>query len=153
MRSKPTVGTGKPKNRSKCEIMISVRSLCLSFSLTHSFSGHFKITIQPAYSDGFDGPFTCPVRRTTGIRQRPVTLVHTTRKETKTTPTNEIAARSASTKATKPNQVFWPKRLEGLRPVIIRPGQNIDDATVEAVPLEGTVKRISFLFCLFFLED
>lgn len=64
---------------------------------------------------GFDGPLNAPWRKTVSIFKQPVTLVHTTSRETKN-PTNEQLRRaealtSAKNKADKPRQVryFSPK--------------------------------------------
>lgn len=73
-----------------------------------------------AIRGGFDGPLTAPWRKTVSIFKQPVTLVHTTSRETKPAPSSELqaAARAGTGRRDKPKQVFWPKRLEGLRPMM-----------------------------------
>uniref|UniRef100_A0A0M3I3Q7 Ribosomal_L7Ae domain-containing protein n=1 Tax=Ascaris lumbricoides TaxID=6252 RepID=A0A0M3I3Q7_ASCLU len=64
---------------------------------------------------GFDGPMNAPWRKTVSIFKQPVTLVHTTSRETKN-PTPEQLKRGAigpKAKADKPRQMFWAKALEG----------------------------------------
>uniref|UniRef100_A0A915C3V1 Methyl-CpG-binding domain protein 2 n=1 Tax=Parascaris univalens TaxID=6257 RepID=A0A915C3V1_PARUN len=64
---------------------------------------------------GFDGPMNAPWRKTVSIFKQPVTLVHTTSRETKN-PTPEQLKRGAigpKAKAEKPRQMFWAKALEG----------------------------------------
>ncbi|KHN80387.1 Methyl-CpG-binding domain protein 2 [Toxocara canis] len=64
---------------------------------------------------GFDGPMNAPWRKTVSIFKQPVTLVHTTSRETKN-PTPEQLRRGTigpRAKADKPRQMFWAKALEG----------------------------------------
>ncbi|VDM94899.1 unnamed protein product [Thelazia callipaeda] len=67
---------------------------------------------------GFDGPLNAPWRKTVSIFKQPVTLVHTTSRETKN-PTNEQLRRvctsnNVKNKADKPRQLYWAKSLGNL---------------------------------------
>uniref|UniRef100_A0A914VN95 Uncharacterized protein n=1 Tax=Plectus sambesii TaxID=2011161 RepID=A0A914VN95_9BILA len=67
---------------------------------------------------GFDGPMTAPWRKTVSIFKQPVTLVHTTSRETKQAPADELRKVGGHLRVDKPKQVFWSKHLEGLRAMV-----------------------------------
>jgi len=67
---------------------------------------------------GFDGPMIAPWRKTVSIFQQPVTLVHTTSRDTKSAPTNSEQMRKSGVRTEKPRQVFWAKQLEGLSAMV-----------------------------------
>ncbi|VDK88617.1 unnamed protein product [Litomosoides sigmodontis] len=82
---------------------------------------------------GFDGPLNAPWRKTVSIFKQPVTLVHTTSRETKN-PTNEqlrrvCASSNLRNKADKPRQLYWAKSLENLCAMV--PVCNADRITVD----------------------
>jgi hypothetical protein len=55
---------------------------------------------------GFDGPMTAPWRKTVSIFKQPVTLVHTTSRETKQAPADELRKAGGHLRADKPKQVI-----------------------------------------------
>ncbi|KAL3999138.1 C-terminal domain of methyl-CpG binding protein 2 and 3 family protein [Acanthocheilonema viteae] len=82
---------------------------------------------------GFDGPLNAPWRKTVSIFKQPVTLVHTTSRETKN-PTNEqlrrvCASSNLKKKTDKPRQLYWAKSLENLCAMV--PICNADRITIE----------------------
>ncbi|MCP9260437.1 5' methyl DNA binding protein 2/3-like protein [Dirofilaria immitis] len=82
---------------------------------------------------GFDGPLNAPWRKTVSIFKQPVTLVHTTSRETKN-PTNEqlrrvCASSNLRNKADKPRQLYWAKALENLCAMV--PVCNADRITID----------------------
>ncbi|CAD5206798.1 unnamed protein product [Bursaphelenchus okinawaensis] len=70
--------------------------------------------------NGFDGLTEAPWRKTPSIFKQPVTLVHTTSKNTQKMPEaiQKKYASSVKEKTGKPQQIFWSKRLEGLKAMI-----------------------------------
>uniref|UniRef100_A0A915PZH6 Uncharacterized protein n=1 Tax=Setaria digitata TaxID=48799 RepID=A0A915PZH6_9BILA len=68
---------------------------------------------------GFDGPLNAPWRKTVSIFKQPVTLVHTTSRETKN-PTNEQLRRIC---------LYWAKSLENLCAMV--PVCNADRITID----------------------
>jgi len=98
--------------------------------------GFSKIAAQSTVHGGFDGPLTSPMRQTTSIGRRSVTLVHTTKKGTRPAPQTEVNKLS---KKGKPRQLFWAKRLEGLRAMVVRPGQSVDQAAPEPFAFGGRI--------------
>ncbi|KAI1715911.1 p55-binding region of methyl-CpG-binding domain proteins MBD domain-containing protein [Ditylenchus destructor] len=75
-----------------------------------------------ATKTGFDGLAELPWRKTASIFKQPVTLVHTTSKETQKMP-QEIQKKLMSIakyrdRVERPRQMFWAKSLEGLRAMI-----------------------------------
>lgn len=56
---------------------------------------------------GFDGPLQAPCRKTVSIFKQPVTLVHTTRRETKSTSAEQLrrGTRGGRLRNEKPHQV------------------------------------------------
>jgi len=95
--------------------------------------GASKTTILSTTRGGFDGPLNTPSRQTAGIGRQTVTLVHTTSKETRPAPAAELTR--SSSKMEKPRQLFWAKRLEGYRPMVVRLGQSVDQAQPEPLAL------------------
>lgn len=87
---------------------------------------------------GFDGLLTPPNRQTKNISCQPVTLVHTTSKESRPAPAMETRS---VTRNEKPRQVFWSKRLEGLRPMLLRHGQSPEFAQPEPISLPNRILR------------
>ncbi|VDD96051.1 unnamed protein product [Enterobius vermicularis] len=85
-----------------------------------------------AVKTGFDGPLQAPCRKTVSIFKQPVTLVHTTKRETKNTSAEQLrrGTRGGRSKNEKPHQLFWAKALEGLQamvPVRVYDRLNADD--------------------------
>ncbi|CAD5209948.1 unnamed protein product [Bursaphelenchus xylophilus] len=66
--------------------------------------------------NGFDGLPEAPWRKTPSIFKQPVTLVHTTSKSTQRIP--EKKCNQIQEKLGKPQQIFWAKRLEGLKAMV-----------------------------------
>ncbi|KAI6241447.1 MBD3 protein [Aphelenchoides fujianensis] len=75
-----------------------------------------------AAKNGFDGLAEAPWRKTPSIFKQPVTLVHTTHKSSGKMPESEVKKFNQVThsrsRLEKPKQIFWAKRLEGLRAMI-----------------------------------
>uniref|UniRef100_A0A915CWB5 Uncharacterized protein n=1 Tax=Ditylenchus dipsaci TaxID=166011 RepID=A0A915CWB5_9BILA len=74
-----------------------------------------------AVKTGFDGLAEAPWRKTPSIFKQPVTLVHTTSRETQKTP--DLKSRLANLpkardRIEKPRQIFWAKSLERLRAMV-----------------------------------
>jgi len=76
--------------------------------------GRKRDTTTANVKGGFDGPMTAPWRKTVSIFHNPVTRVHTTSKDTKQAPVDELRKAGAHLRVDKPKQVFWAKHLEGL---------------------------------------
>ncbi|KAH7700669.1 MBD3 protein, partial [Aphelenchoides avenae] len=82
-----------------------------------------KNAASVACRNGFDGPLDAPWRKTPSIFKQPVTLVHTTSKETQKTPPDlekRIVPQGKSKErlTDRPRQIFWSKSLEGLRAMV-----------------------------------
>ncbi|VDK42113.1 unnamed protein product [Anisakis simplex] len=60
---------------------------------------------------GFDGPMNAPWRKTVSIFKQPVTLVHTTSRETKNPTSEQLRRGTCGGSAAK---IFWAKALEGV---------------------------------------
>jgi len=99
--------------------------------------GSSKVTVVSTTRGGFDGPLNPPSRQTAGIGRQTVTLVHTTSRDTRPAPAAELT-RSAS-RLEKPRQLFWAKRLEGYRPMVVRLGQSADQAQPEPLTLSNRI--------------
>ncbi|KAK0420490.1 hypothetical protein QR680_014716 [Steinernema hermaphroditum] len=72
---------------------------------------------------GFDGPTTAPYRKTVSIFKQPVTLVHTTSRESKTPSDNQLRrgtalAHGSSTRDARPRQIFWTKCFENITAMV-----------------------------------
>ncbi|VDN58145.1 unnamed protein product [Dracunculus medinensis] len=69
---------------------------------------------------GFDGSMSAPWRKTVSIFKQPVTLVHTSKRDSKICKGEEAQARRSggNGKKEKPLQLFWSKRLEGIRAMV-----------------------------------
>ncbi|MFH4977544.1 hypothetical protein AB6A40_004253 [Gnathostoma spinigerum] len=80
---------------------------------------------------GFEGPLNAPWRKTVSIFKQPVTLVHTTSRETKTGSAEQLRRGliGSHAKPDKPRQMFWSKALEGIRAMI--PMNGFDRITVD----------------------
>lgn len=102
------------------------------------FSGA-KSHVATSSRGGFDGLLTPPNRQTKNISCQPVTLVHTTSKESRPAPSMETRSVGRNE---KPRQIFWCKRLENLRPMILRPGQNPEMAQSEPISLPNRILRV-----------
>lgn len=104
--------------------------------------------------NGFDGHLMPPNRQTANIVRQPITLVRTTSRDTRPTPSNILdqqhqhsakqagghqqqhhSSNSASNNRDKPRQMFWCKRLENLRPMLLRTYQTPDQAVAEPLLL------------------
>lgn len=90
----------------------------------------------------------CPVRQTASIFKQPVTLVHTTSRETKPTPQNNELHKIHGGKIEKPKQVFWAKRLQGLRAIIAGSSVDLDevDEELSALPQPARILRKKIFF-------
>ncbi|KAI6178186.1 MBD3 protein [Aphelenchoides besseyi] len=81
-----------------------------------------KSTAALAAKNGFDGLTEAPWRKTPSIFKQPVTLVHTTSKSTQKMPEAEVKkfnqVQRSRSRLDKPKQIFWSKRLEGLRAMV-----------------------------------
>jgi len=104
--------------------------------------GSTRIMYTSNTRGGFDGPSNLPTRQTAGFGRQSVTLVHTTSKDTRPAPQTEIQRSSMINRKEKPKQVFWAKRLEGLRAMVIRPGQRIEQALPEPLSFSGRILPI-----------
>ncbi|VDK48675.1 unnamed protein product [Gongylonema pulchrum] len=87
----------------------------LSVTKRGSRGGKDRAAAAAIAKSGFDGSLIPPWRKTVSIFKQPVTLVHTTSRETKN-PTNEQLrrAKALNGRSDKPRQLFWAKSLEGL---------------------------------------
>uniref|UniRef100_A0A0N5AZ79 MBD_C domain-containing protein n=1 Tax=Syphacia muris TaxID=451379 RepID=A0A0N5AZ79_9BILA len=86
---------------------------------------------------GFDGPLQSPCRKTVSIFKQPVTLVHTTKKETKNTTPEQLRrnTRGSRSKTEKPHQLFWAKALEGLQAMIpVQVYDRLNAENIEYIP-------------------
>jgi len=99
----------------------------------HTNRGSKATAIVSTTRGGFDGPLNSPLRQTNGIGRQPVSLVHTTSKDTLPAPIAEL--NRSTSKLEKPRQLFWAKRLEGYCPMYIKLGQSIDQAVPEPLTL------------------
>uniref|UniRef100_A0A1I7ZCF8 MBD_C domain-containing protein n=1 Tax=Steinernema glaseri TaxID=37863 RepID=A0A1I7ZCF8_9BILA len=94
---------------------------------------------------GFDGPTTAPYRKTVSIFKQPVTLVHTTSRESKAATNEQLRrgtamAHGAAAREARPRQIFWTKCFDNISAMVpINRAERVNVEDNEHIPQKLTL--------------